>query len=260
MSTNDHTDDRAVDELGDDELPEVIHVAEDLSEYLEKKRYDAIFEAKQEAAEILRRTGTASTAVQTNADLRYIRERVSERIVGYITEVRRILEETDAGQELWQDTHIATTPLSEAALTDGDVRRVVAADGLEPVEHTPQRQQTRTTNDGHRYRLTAAGEFVPIDDSKQFETTHATNSSYYYVLGGVADYLTLHSTTVTVEHLTDAPGRGRGQQIEQAAVDPYPTIPTSREVYQQLTQLLGDTGLDLEVGEPEKDEWELSHG
>jgi len=258
MSTDDRTDDHAADELGDDDLPEVIHVAEDLNEYLEKERYKQIFEAKEQAGEMLRNTGAASTNVRTNADIRYIRERVSEAVVGYITEIRRILEETDDGRELWEDTTISNLPVSNAALLDDNIQSIVSADGLQPVEHTPQQDRQPQSYDSNtqRFKLTTSGEYVPIEKpTNNFETPQ--QSTYYYVLGGVADYLALHSATVTVEYLTDSPGRRAGKQIETAACDPYPPVPTSREVYQRLTQLLGDSGLDLELGEPEEDEWEI---
>ena len=253
---NDNTD----DELGDDDLPEVIHVAEDLNEFLEKERYKQIFEAKQQAGEVLRKTGSVKADATNNTDIQLMRERVSESVVNYITEIRRILEETESGQELWEDTQLATIGITDAALVDGDVSNVMRKTGLQPVEHTPEPQHNRTGRDGNgrqRYTTTRFGDLVPTD-KQRFDTPH--DSNYYYVLGGVADYLALHDTEAEVTYLADSPGLGRGKQTETVAVDPYPTVGQSREVYQELTRLLADAGLDVELGEPDDDEWELSHG
>ena len=263
MSTDDHTDDRAADELGDDdleseELPEVIHVAEDLSEYLEKERYNQIFEAKNEAAETLREYGNPATLADNTAQLRLIRERVSASVISFITEIRRILEETEPGQELWANTQLATIELENAALIDGDVSNVTPTAGLSPVEHTSQQHQRRHTNDvpvaQGRTRCTIRnGQFAPAEEPR----FTATETSYYYVLGGVADFLTFHDTEAEVTHSTDSPGLNRGTSTETVVVDPYPTVAQSRDVYQRLTRLLTDSGLDLELGEEEDDEWEI---
>ena len=226
----DATDGEEIEELPDEEIPRTVHVAEDLDEFLEKQRYKAIFKAKNDAAETLRTHGNPAAFANSPAELSLIRERVSTAIVSYITEIRRILEETEQGRELWQDTRIAEIPLNKATVVSGSVSRVRPTDGLQPVEHTPTTDRFEFTND---------------------------NSEYYYVLGGVADYLTLHDTEAEVTYLTEAAGLNRGKTAETVAVDPYPPIPTSREVYQKLTRLLADTGLDIELGEPDADEWEL---
>jgi len=258
MSTDDRADDHADGELGDDDLPEVIHVAEDLNEYLEKERYKQIFEAKNETAETLRQYGNPATLADNTAQLRLIRERVSASVISFITEIRRILEETEPGQELWADTQLATIELENAALVDGDVTHVTPTAGLSPVEHTAQQHQRRHTNDvpvpdGHTRCTIRNGEFVPADEQR----FTATETSYYYVLGGVADFLTMHDTEAEVTHSTDSPGLNRGTSTETVVVDPYPTVAQSRDVYQRLTRLLTDSGLDLELGEEEDDEWEI---
>jgi hypothetical protein len=248
------------DELGDDleteALPEVIHVAEDLDDYLEKERFKQIFEAKNEAADMLREYGNPAAHIRTDADLRLIRERVSASIVSYITEIRRILEETEAGRELWQNTELATIKLTNAALIDNaaDIQTATAVSGLQIVEHTPQRQPDPNANNQY-LELQNDGSLKQVADPGKPLRNQQTQ--YYYVLGGVSDYLTLHESEAKITYLTSAPGLGRGQQRQTLAADVYPTVGQSRGVYQRLTRLLGETGLDLELGEPDENKWEL---
>jgi hypothetical protein len=209
----------ADDELADDEIPTTVHVTDDLNEYLEKQRYKAIFEAKENAAEVLRNAGAAlGPGLNDPHDEMFVRERVSTAITGYITEVRRLLEETEQGQELWENTRLATIPIQNAGIVNADVRSVTTTNGLKPTEH---------------------------------------EGTYFYILNGVADYLALHDTEATAEYYTEAAGRSRGLTIEKTQIDPYPPMQDSRTVYQKLTRLVSEVGLDLELGEPDEDEWEL---
>jgi hypothetical protein len=232
-AADDHGDDD-LDGLGNEgeELPEVIHVADDLSEYVEKERYKAIFEAKREAAETLREYGNPAALASNPAQLQMIREKVSAGVISYITEIRRILEETENGRELWQDTEIETLPVSDCVALPGEVTNISRRAGLEPVEHRPQPDDPFTTVTHH-------------------------DTEHYYVLGGVADYLALHDTEAQVTIRKESAGLKRGSTSETVTVDPYPPVPLSRDVYQKLTRLLTDTGLDVELGEPDDDEWEL---
>jgi hypothetical protein len=242
----------AADELdGGDELPSVIHVTDDLDEYVEKERYKAIFRAKQEAAETLRDFGNPAALADSPAQLQIIREKVSAAVVSYITEIRRILEETEQGQELWANTRIETLPVDNATVIDGDVSDVTPTAGLTPVEHTPKQTHNTTHNRKTVYDLD--GNPQPLKQT----FTNDRNPDYYYVIDGVADYLALHDTEAEATYLTERAGKDRGHKRETVVIDPYAPIPLSRDVYQRLTRLLTDTGLDVELGEPDDDEWEL---
>ena len=213
-------DDRADDDLETEQLPETIHVADDLDEYLERQRFKQIFKAKKEAADTLRKFGNPAAQANGPQDLQFIRERVSAVIVSYITEIRRPLEETEQGRELWQNTHITTVPIQTTApIPNGDITRLEPTAGLQPI----------------RYR-----------------------DNYYYQIDGVEDYLTLHDTEAKLETMKTSSGNwGDSVRTNEHSIDPYPTIPTSRTVYQELTRLLTDIGLDLELGEEDDDEWEI---
>jgi hypothetical protein len=249
----------AGDELDDDleteELPELIHVAEDLNDYLEKERYKQIFEAKEEAADILRQFGNPKNIADSTAEMQLIREEVSGAVISFITEIRRLLEETEQGRTLWEDTEIATISVEEATAVDGNVSTVTPTGGLVPVEH--QSEQSHRSRDRHRIetsgtlcRLTASGDFQPVEDERRLQPSHGS-TDYYYLINGVSDYLALHDTMASVAYMTDSPGFKRGKQTETVTVDPYPPVRISREVYQQLTRLLSKTGIDVTLGEPD---------
>ena len=243
----DELDDDA-DELATEDLPEVIHVAEDLDDYLEKERFKQIFEAKNEAAETLREYGNPAALVDNATQLQFVREKVSAAVVGYITEIRRILEETEAGRELWANTELANINLTDAAFVenDADIKTATAITGLQVVQHTPQRQPDPNASNQY-YELQNDGSLKQVADPGKPLRNQQTN--YYYLLGGVADYLTLHDSEARITYLTGAPDLGRGKQRQTRDVDIYPTVGLSRDVYQRLTRLLGESGLDLKLGE-----------
>ena len=251
----DDGEDFAADELGDgetNELPSVIHVTDDLGEYVEKERYKAIFRAKQEAAETLREYGNPAALADNPTQLQIIREKVSADIVSYITEIRRILEETDQGRELWANTRIEALPIDNATVIDGDVANVTPTAGLSPVEHTPQANQKRPKRQNGNVLMRPDGE--PFNPK---QTAADDQTEYLYVIDGVADYLALHDTEAEASFLTERAGKDRGEKRETVVIDPYPPVPLSRDVYQRLTRLLTETGLDVELGEPDDNEWEL---
>lgn len=206
--------DAAADELDDDRPDKTIHVSDDLDEYVKRKRFDAIFDAKDEAREMISKCNAIAASKDpppSVTELQAVRERAANKVGEFITETRQLFTESEAGRKLATEAHITTLPVESAAVALTEQATDVNTEyGLEPIEQ-----------DGR----------------------------YYYVINGTDAYTALNDTTAVVEILVDAPGRGRGQQAEHVSIDPRPPVAVSQAVYRETTELLTTVGLDIELAE-----------
>ena len=206
----------------DDRPDKVVHVTDDLEEYVERKRYDAIFDAKEEARQgisVANRYLASENPMPNNLDRQHLRERTANRVVEFLSEIRQILRRSEQGQQLAAQKHLGTVSLLRTtSQCDGEPHTVQTHSGLEPVEEHGQ---------------------------------------FYYILEGTNDYQDLARTNATVTYITESKRRGGGKNLESATINPQPPIEITQSVYSESTDLLSTVGLDLELGESQSDEWEL---
>jgi hypothetical protein len=211
-------DDAAGDELGDGDGA-VVHVADDLDEWLQRQRYQDIFTAKRSASDVLSQAAIdagRSTGVRGVIESR---QEAAERVTQFVIEIKRVFEDTERGNELYHNEHITTFRLAEVP-------------------------QLRTTNFD---TLTTLRGVEPI---KQ-------NGRFYYHIEGIEQYRNLTDTTTMIEWEHAGNKATRGFEEERQRFTPYPPVAVSRDVYEQATDLLGDVGLDLDIAEEEDNEWDL---
>jgi hypothetical protein len=127
-------DDATGDELGDGDGEAVVHVADDLDEWLQRQRYQDIFTAKRAASEAIKDTAIAEAESPMAA-----RKQAAEVVTQFLVEIKRVFEDTERGTELWHYEHITTFGLAELpqlATTTFDTLTTVR--GVEPVEQNGQ--------------------------------------------------------------------------------------------------------------------------
>lgn len=115
--SSDHADD------GD----ELASVSEDADDYIDKARLRSLFEARDEAAEAIRESSLRQFEIErqygddTDAAM-IIDEHVRQSVLAYVLEAEPLLQNTDAGQEVWEDAGLAPValPSPPSAEWDGD--------------------------------------------------------------------------------------------------------------------------------------------
>ena len=214
-------DDTADDELGDGDGEAVVHVADDLEDWLQRERYRDIFEAKRAAAEVLRDLTAATNGPKGRdpATLLQARERAVAVVSQFVIEIKRIFTESERGRELWQNERFGEFALQEvAAVTTTNFDSLTTLNGVEPIQR----------NGRYIYRITGVQQYRELADTEAMITT--------------------------TEVANPATGR---QETQHERFTPHPPIHVSRAVYEKAADLLGDVGLDLEIAEESEDRWEI---
>jgi hypothetical protein len=209
--------------MNDDEPPEVgeeqVYVAENVNEFVQRERWKQILEARREARDALRE----APQVEAQHGRQTARDHVRAAVDAYLMETGRLLQETEAGRELWQETLIATPSASD----------LLALDPTEEIERV--------------LSISPAG-------SAEIELGRGGLR-----LEGVRDYARLGDVDrveVTYEHKLDRRGSPIAEATATAGIST--PVPISRTVAHELSDLVGEVGpVDITSADDESAEWDV---
>lgn len=207
-----------------EEVPdEVVHVADNVDEFVERTRLKQIHEAKSAAAEALReaRLDKYDRRGELRSDAA-AREYAQAAVEAYILEVEALYKRTDHGQELWEEAILGRVPVVET--TDFNVQ--------------------------------------DVDDVKEISTTlPLTVEGGQVVVEGVGTYVDglQGNVQITVEVENESWDR---KQTETKTYRGAMTAPIwlSREAYRATNALLAKSDMGVKIAEEEDNaEWDTSY-
>jgi hypothetical protein len=95
----------------------------DAEEYVIKQRCEAILDARQQALDLLSNYHTLRQQASNEREDGEIQSSVASTVWQFAYEAKHLLQQTDAGQQVWTDEQLGTWELSTPSV-NGDVRRV----------------------------------------------------------------------------------------------------------------------------------------
>jgi hypothetical protein len=198
-------------ESADDVPDETIFVADSVDEFVERTRHKQLLEAKETAADALRK----SPQVRAQAGERAARESVRRAVEGFVLEAESLFRRTDEGRTLWREPQIDTVPLTDVVELGETLE---SGEDFEGVADARAKGDIRTRQ--------AGGQWV-VD------------------VIGVAQYFELQESRIEVTY--DVAMNRRGGPTSQRTTTARPSTPidTSREVFRATNALLD--ALDLGV-------------
>lgn len=210
---------------------ELVFVADSVTEFVERRRWQQIHEAREAARNRLTAAPRIRGEHSGQAAVDAVRREIAAAVETYVMEVETLYKRTEPGRKLWRDTEIATVDVREVAtlpLDDGD-----RLDDLDVTQvgdaQLPMRRHDPRDEWGQ-----------PTDDPPQVT----------FFVGGVRDFLTIANLRLRVdaEVLIQAGCTWKRKQRHRTA---RATVPTriSKEVYRATNALVEHVGPGLEVGD-----------
>lgn len=204
----------------EDEVPdETIFVADSVDEFVERRRYQELFEARERAAEALnsaveiemRARGSGQQARDAK------RAAVRQAVAGYVWEAEELFKNTQAGRKLWNNVELATIELADVIDPGNAVNKGESFDGL----------SNATSRKG-------------LQPERQ-------NGRWVLQLWGVGDYVELSKTRIRAKCNVGMDRRGHAQKTREMEISPSMPVAASREVYRATNALLAQSDLGIRM-------------
>jgi hypothetical protein len=209
-----------------DDRDELASVSEDAADMIDKARLRSLFDARDEAAEAIRKSALRTFEIRHRRDSsapeaeieRAVDEHVRQAVLAYVLEAEPLLKNTEVGEDVWEDAGLAPVPLPDAPAAGWDS--------------------------------------VPSREVKGVPAGWVDAARGVVRLPGVAHFVSLE-TPFTVRWSGFA-GGGRGDDYAERSTQMTLPRGTSEDVFRKLNGLLADLGIGLEaeiVGD--EDRWEI---
>lgn len=212
------------DTPADDPPDEVFYAADSVSEFVERERHRQILDARKEARETLQKLGVAFGDGRRQ---RETRAAARASVESYALTVEEIFHQTDVGERLWNDQHIATINLPQAV----EWASVDVAPGEEVVDVADVSTDMP----------------APVRDGQ-------------LSVVGVGAFVQLPSSSVRLSYEVELDRRGSPTETRGPTTTTFQTpIHVSREAYRATDALLAAADLGISFGEREEAEWSTDY-
>ena len=204
---------------------QVVYAADNISDYVQRTRYQQLFERKEAASKAFDRVTMVRR--EPAVDQSDVREIVRQAVESYVLEVESLYQQTEPGRALWEQAEIDVIPIAEAL---GEV-----------AEHKKLSLKSAEAARGLRVM--------------------EVNGQQSLVVKGVKNYLKLPDTLLSATFEKEMNRRGSPTTEETYQLGATVPLRTSREVFRATNALLEqlDLGVSIEseVGDVESDYSEL---
>ena len=204
---------------------QVVYAADNISDYVQRTRYQQLFERKEAASKAFDRVTMVRR--EPAVDQSDVREIVRQAVESYVLEVESLYQQTEPGRALWEQAEIDVIPIAEAL---GEV-----------AEHKKLSLKSAEAARGLRVM--------------------EVNGQQSLVVKGVKNYLKLPDTRLSATFEKEMNRRGSPTTEETYQLGATVPLRTSREVFRATNALLEqlDLGVSIEseVGDVESDYSEL---
>lgn len=204
------------DDAGGDELA---RVSDDAEEFIDKARLRSLFDARDGAAEAIRKSSLRTFEIRHRRDSdaaaaeieRAVDEHVRQAVLAYVLEAEPLLKNTSDGQDLWEDAGLGPIPLPS--------------------------------------RPPAAGwDSVPSRMVEGVPTGWVDEARGVVHLPGVAHFVNIETPfTVRWRGFAGGGGAGRGDDYAERAAQMSVPQSMSEDVFRKLNGLLADLGIGIKA-------------
>lgn len=194
---------------------EAVLIADNVDEFVQRQRYQQIFDARSEAGRAIRESETRKLdAVQSGLDLpeaeAVMRQTVRKAVESYVLECEPLYQQTEVGTALWSDTDLAT------------VRALECVAGASP-------------DDVGQLSLLGTGGLAVQDHPLTIQ------------VGGVGDYMAFNNLRARLSRTESLNRRSAATQTDDKQVTLSTPVWLSREAFRATNALLNDLGVGIEA-------------
>jgi hypothetical protein len=226
-----HNDARRADDRADDGQHQV-EVIENDESYIQSQRLRDIFDARQAVREQRLKMKIHSIESEQTTDRRNAKRVYRAAIENYLSELRPLFMEDEQGKNVWFNMDFGTLeinlPVQTKTVRRGQTKRV-----------------HETVKDGEKTEL-------PVNNIPEPKEIELNGLNYLFDLP--------EPITANFSWVATTNGMGGGTSRYHATITHDIGFDKLDAVMNEANDRLRKRGLDLELGEEDDDEWELSHG
>lgn len=232
---------------GEDTPPdEIAVIADGIDEYIDKARYQMLFDARKEAASALRSVPDAVAQSANTGDQKYVSGSVWSAVNTYIHEVEPLFKNTRIGQIAWHSAELGPVPLPRWLPGLAEVDFVWSDVDKYEIQGRPVGFKIEGTQPSELSR--ASGRPTATAKSASKSRTQNRHTPPTVIVEGVSAYTDLSRAQVGVERMVEKTNwRGKAKENEQRWFEATPPVSLSRNAFRVTNMVLSELGIGLEA-------------